>query len=304
MLRNALALQESNKYNCFYFIADYHAMTQKYDPKDLREQTISVTADLLATGINPKKSAIFIQSHVPEHANLAWIFNTITTVSQLERMVEYKEKLGDGQVPNTGLFDYPVLMAADILVYKSRRVPVGEDQRQHLELARDIARTFNGRFGETFKEPKAVLTRIPRVMSLNNPSKKMSKSIPSGCLYLQDSPKAIREKVMSAETDSMREIGYDPATRLGVSNLVLIYSEFSGDTPDEVVNKFTGKGYREFKESLADLIIEKLADFQEKRKKILKDKRAIIKILESGEKRVSPIAEKTMEEVRRKTGLI
>ena len=156
MLKNAVALQESNKYECFYFVADYHALTQRYDPKEKAKEIFDIAVDILAAGIDPKKSTIFLQSHIPEHANLAWIFNTITSMGMLERMVEYKEKLSEGHVPNVGLFDYPVLMAADILIYKGEYVPIGDDQRQHLELARDIVRTFNGRFGKTFKEPQRI----------------------------------------------------------------------------------------------------------------------------------------------------
>lgn len=304
MLKNAVSLQNSNKYNCLYFIADYHSLTQKYNPKEKSGEIFNMAVDALSSGLDPKKSTIFIQSHILEHANLAWIFNTITSTGALERMVEYKEKINEGQVPNIGLFDYPVLMTADILIYKAELVPVGEDQRQHLELARDIARIFNSRFGKIFKEPKAIHTKIPRVMSLDNPTKKMSKSLPSGCLYLSDSAETIRKKVRSAVTDSQKDINYDLQNRPAISNLLLIYSEFSGMPIDKIVKKFENKGYAEFKNELAEIIINSLKPIQEKRAALMKNKKQVIKILSDGGKKVRPIAQATMEEVKKKIGLI
>ncbi|MBI4160132.1 tryptophan--tRNA ligase [Candidatus Wolfebacteria bacterium] len=304
MLKNAVWLQESGKYTCLYFIADYHSLTVRYDPKEKREEIFTMAVDALSAGIDPKKSTIFIQSHIPEHANLAWIFNTIASMGTLERMVEYKEKVAEGQVPNLGLFDYPVLMAADILLYKAEKVPVGDDQRQHLELARDIARTFNKRFGKTFREPQAITTKAPRVMSLDDPKKKMSKTLPNGCLYLSDSPEVIRKKVKAATTDSFREIGYDPENRPGVSNLILIHSEFSGMTIPGVVKKFRGVGYGAFKESLAELLVGKLTPLQRRRRELMKDRKAVLRFLADGAARVSPVAKRTMDEVKRKVGLL
>ncbi len=304
MLKQAVELQNSNKYRCFYFIADYHALTQRYDPKEKAEEIYKMAVDALAMGLDLKKSLIFIQSHVPEHANLTWIFNTITPVGKLQGMIEYKEKLSEGQVPNAGLLDYPVLMAADILLYKAEFVPVGEDQRQHIELTREIARTFNDRFGKTFKEPKAVHTKSLRIMSLDNPLKKMSKSIPAGCLYLADSPKTIREKVKRAVTDSSTTIEYDPEKRPAISNLVLIYSEFSTLSPSEVVTRFKNVGYGKFKDDLAELIIKTLKPFQQRRGKLIKNKRLVMRILVESEKRATLIAKQTMKEVTKKVGLI
>ena len=281
-----------------------NALTQKYDPKKKREEIFNMAVDLLSSGINPKKSTLFVQSHVPSHANLTWIFNTITSMGELSRMVEYKEKISEGQVPNAGLFTYPTLMAADILIYNADFVPVGNDQRQHLELTRTIARTFNSRFGKTFKEPKGLHTKAPRVMSLNDPKKKMSKSIPGGCIFLSDPPKTIRKKVMSAQTDSHKSIGYDPKKRPGVSNLVDIYAAFSGLTTSAVVKKFDGKGYADFKKDLAELLVDSLKPIQENRKKLLKNKTKVMKVLEDGAKTANPIAEKKLEEVKKKAGLI
>lgn len=304
MLKQAVELQNSNKYRCFYFIADYHALTQRYKPQEKAEEIYKMAVDALAMGLDPKKSIIFIQSHVSEHANLAWIFNTITPVGKLQGMIEYKEKISEGQIPNAGLLDYPVLMAADILLYKAEFVPMGEDQRQHVELAREVARTFNDRFGKTLKEPKAIYTKSMRIMSLDNPLKKMSKSLPAGCLYLVDSPEIIKEKIKRAVTDSFTTIEYDPLRRPAISNLVLIYSEFSGLPISEVVKRFKNTGYGKFKEDLAETIIKILKPFQEKRAKLIKNRRLIMKILAEGTKKAKPIAEKTMKEVAQKTGLI
>lgn len=303
MFKEAVALQ-SKPYARFYFIADYHSLTQKYDPKQKEKEIFNMAVDALALGIDPKKSVLFIQSHVPAHTALTWILNTITSVGELERMVEYKEKIKEGQVPNAGLFDYPVLMASDIILYDADFVPVGEDQRQHLELARTIARVFNKRFGKTFKEPTALYTETPRVMSLSDPTKKMSKSMPAGCLFLSDPPSAIRKKIMSATTDSRKEIGYDPKRRPGVSNLVSIYATFAGITPQAVVKKFEGKGYAEFKSDLAKLLIKKLAPIQKKRRALMKDKKKVMKVLEEGAKKANKVAEMKLAEAQRRAGLI
>lgn len=304
MLKQAVELQNSNKYRCFYFIADYHALTQRYNSKEKAEEIYKMAVDTFAMGLDPKKSLVFIQSHVPEHANLTWILNTITPVGKLQGMIEYKEKLSEGQMPNAGLLDYPVLMAADILLYKADFVPVGEDQRQHIELTREIVRTFNDRFGKTFKEPRIVYTKTPRIMSLDNPLKKMSKSLPAGCLYLADTPEVIREKVKRAITDSFSVINYDPEKRPAISNLVLIYSEFSKMSISKVVKKFQDVGYAKFKEELAEVIIKIIKPFQERRNKLIKNRRLVMKILSTGEKKAKPIAKKTMREVAKKIGLI
>ena len=303
MIKQAVELQKED-YKRFYFIADYHSLTQKYDPKEKRKEIFNLAVDILASGIDPKKSILFVQSHIPAHANLTWIFDTITSVGELSRMVEYKEKIAEGQVPNAGLFTYPALMAADILIYDADYVPVGDDQRQHLELTRTIARTFNSRFGKTFKEPKGLHTTTPRVMSLNDPKKKMSKSIPNGCVFLSDSPSIIKKKVMSAQTDSHKEIGYDPEKRPGVSNLVEIYAAFSNTTTSAVVKKFKGAGYADFKKELAKLINTSLGPIQENREKLLKNKAKVMRVLADGAKVANPIADKKLEEVKKKAGLI
>lgn len=303
-LKNAVELQNSDKYDCFYFIADYHSLTQGYKPKEKRGEIFKMAVDVLATGLNPKKSTIFIQSHILEHANLAWILNTIAPVGRLQGMIEYKEKLSEGQMPNMGLLDYPVLQAADILLYNSQFVPIGEDQKQHLELTRDLVRIFNNRFGKTFKEPQVILAKAPRVMSLDNPEKKMSKSLPKGCLYLSDPPNVIREKVKAAVTDSHSEISYNPENRPAISNLVLIYSELVGLSPMAIVKKFNGVGYAEFKKDLAEIIIKNLKPIQKKREKLLKNRKLVMKILSNGAKKARQISQKTIKEVKKKTGLL
>lgn len=304
VLKKAVELQNSGKYTPYYFIADYHSLTQRYNSKEKAAEIFKIAVDVLAMGLDPKKSVIFVQSHVSEHTNLAWIFNTITPVGKLQNMIEYKEKLSEGQIPNVGLMDYPVLMAADILLYKASYVPVGEDQRQHLELTREIVRTFNDRFGKTFKEPKVVTTKGTRIMSLANPTKKMSKSIPNGCIYLADSPAIIREKIKRAVTDSFSTIEFDPEKRPAISNLILIYSEFSGLSTALVVKKFKDKNYAEFKNSLSLVVIEKLATFQTRRNKLLKNKKSVMSILVGGAKKAGKVASKTMKEVKKKAGLI
>lgn len=302
-VKNAIDLQNSGKYECFFFVADYHAITQNYDPKEKRAEITNLTTDLLAAGIDPKKTIFFVQSHVPAHANLSWIFGTITSTGRLGNMIEYKEKVQEGHTPNLGLFSYPVLMAADILLYKPKFVPVGEDQRQHLEIARDIARAFNTRFGKTFPEPQALYTQIPRVMSLDDPKKKMSKSRPNGCLYLSDKPEVIRDKVKRAVTDSENTIAYDPEKRPGVSNLVLIFSELSGLPKEEVVVLYKDAGYAKFKEALANVVIEHFEPFRERRKAIVKDKAKVASILETGRKKAVKRAAETMAIVHKKVGL-
>ena len=304
MLKQAAELQNSGKYDCFYFIADYHSLTVKYKPEEKKREILNMAVDALAAGIDSEKSTFFLQSAVPEHANLAWIFNTITSVGELERMVEYKEKISGGETPNVGLFDYPVLMAADILLYKGEFVPAGEDQLQHLELTRTIVRTFNKRFGKIFKEPRGILAKIPRVMSLDDPTKKMSKTLPKGCLYLSDSPQIIRRKIQSAVTDSYKNIVYDFEKRPAISNLILIYSEFSGIPIPDAVEKFKSANYADFKKDLAEVVIKALKPIQEKRNKIATNEDKVFEILSKGAKKAEVVARQTMDQVKEKVGLL
>jgi tryptophanyl-tRNA synthetase len=268
--------------------------------------------DYLAAGIDPKNastssphgSIIIIQSHIPEHTELAWILSTLTPLGELERMTQFKEKAKQHKESvNAGLFCYPILMAADILLYKADTVPVGEDQLQHVELARTLARKFNNKFGKTFPEPKAQLLKAgARIKSLTDPTKKMSKTGDES-IALTDSPEIIRQKIKTAVTDSGKEIKFDEKNKPAISNLLTIYHLFSGKSISDLEKKYQGKGYAEFKKDLAEVIIRGLKPFQEKRKKLEKNPRLITKILADGEKKAKKIAQETMKEVKRKVGL-
>ncbi|OGF90650.1 tryptophan--tRNA ligase [Candidatus Giovannonibacteria bacterium RIFCSPLOWO2_02_FULL_45_14] len=294
-----------DKYKTFFFIVDLHALTESPDPKKLREQIINLAALYLACGLDPKKTTLFIQSHVPAHVELGWILNTITPLGELQRMTQFKDKAEKHGVL-AGLLNYPTLMAADILIYNPDVVPVGEDQVQHLELTRALARKFNSQYGNTFREPKALLRKdVARVMGLDDPTKKMSKSAgPNNYIALTDEPDVIRKKIKTAVTDSGSEIKYDPQNKAGISNLLSIYSAFSGESIASLEKKYAGKNYGIFKSDLAELLVQKLSHIHEKYKSLLKNKKSLMKILDVGAKSASKVAEKTMEEVRKKIGLI
>ncbi len=299
-----LELQAENE--CIFCIVDLHALTVPYDPKTLQELILEKAVIYLAAGINPEKSIIFVQSHVKEHSELAWLLNTITPLGDLSRMTQYKEKAKKFKKNlNAGLLDYPVLMAADILLYKTETVPVGEDQKQHVELARTIARKFNQRFGETFKIPEAKLPKLgARIMSLKDPKRKMSKSDPpESQIGLFDEPEEIRKKIMAAVTDTGKVVKYDPVKKAGISNLLTIYSLFSGKTVKEMEKKFKEKGYANFKKSLSDLLIDSLEPFRRKKKELLTREVYVKEILSQGARRAQTIAQSTMQEVKKKMGL-
>ncbi|MFA5052683.1 MAG: tryptophan--tRNA ligase [Parcubacteria group bacterium] len=304
MIKQSLALQSLGKYDCYYFIADYHALTQKYSVSEKSADIFGVAVDLIALGIDPEKSVFFMQSDVSEHTNLAWLLSCVTPAGQLQNMIEFREKVEEGQPASAGLLNYPVLMAADILSYKAAFVPVGEDQRQHLELARDTARTFNKRFGKTFPEPKGIFVEGLRIKSLDNPEKKMSKSFPKGCLYLSDSPENIKQKIRSAVTDSGKEIIYDPDKKPALANLILIYSELSGIPIKKIVNDHKGVGYKEFKENMAEAVSDSLSSFREKQKEIASDPKRLRNILSEGAEKARVLASETLREVKSKMGLI
>ena len=299
-----LELQAENE--CIFCIVDLHALTVPYDPKTLQELILEKAVIYLAAGINPEKSIIFVQSHVKEHSELTWLLNTITPLGDLSRMTQYKEKAKKFKKNlNAGLLDYPVLMAADILLYKTETVPVGEDQKQHVELARTIARKFNQRFGETFKIPEAKLPKLgARIMSLKDPKRKMSKSdSPESQIGLFDEPEEIRKKIMAAVTDTGKVVKYDPVKKAGISNLLTIYSVFSGKTVKEIEKKFKEKGYANFKKSLSDLLIDSLEPFRRKKKELLTREVYVKEILSQGARRAQTIAQSTMQEVKKKMGL-
>lgn len=292
-----------HEYNSIFCIVDYHALTIAFEPKALRQRIIDLALDWLSAGIDPAKSIVFVQSHVAEHTELAWIFNSLTPLGELERMTQFKEKSSQHkQNINAGLFTYPILQAADILLYKANTVPVGEDQVQHIELTRDIAHKFNNTFGKTFPEAKPLLTRTPRVMSLVEPEAKMSKSKgDKHYIALTDSPSIIRAKVKSAVTDTA---GGSKAA--GVANLLTLLAEFGAKATVDNMAQDHKNGtlkYSVLKEVVAEAIIKHLEPIQERRASLAKDKDKITGILLDGAERASAIAQKTMEEVRKKIGV-
>ncbi|OGF82848.1 tryptophan--tRNA ligase [Candidatus Giovannonibacteria bacterium RIFCSPLOWO2_01_FULL_46_13] len=294
-----------NKYKTYFFIADLHALTENPEPEDLRNQTINLAAMYLACGLDPKKTTLFIQSHVSAHAELGWILNTITPLGELQRMTQFKDKSEKHGVL-AGLLNYPTLMAADILLYNPDAVPVGEDQVQHIELTRTLARKFNSKYGDTFKEPKALLQKeASRVMGLDDPEKKMSKSAgENNYISLIDEPDVIRKKIKTAVTDSGSEIKYDLKNKAGVSNLLSIASAFSGKPIAKIEAEYSGKNYGQFKYDTAELLVQKLSGIQEKYKSLLKNKKTLMKILDEGAKAANKTAQKTMTLVREKIGLV
>jgi len=297
------ALQD--EYNCIFCVVDYHAITVKQDPEVLKKKIIEVARIYLAAGINPKKSIIFQQSDVTEHTELAWILNTVTRMPDLYRMTQFKDKAGDKEEnAGVGLFDYPVLMASDILLYNTDVVPVGEDQKQHVELTRELARRFNHDFGELFKIPEAkVLKEGARIMGLDDPTKKMSKSAKSEYNYiaLTDDPAKASKKIMRAETDSGSDVKYDVKNKPGISNLLVIYSLLAKESIKSLENKYEGKGYGDFKKDLAEVVKQFLTEFQTKYNSI-SDKQ-VQEILDEGKKRARPIAEETLKNVKKKIGV-
>ncbi len=304
-LKNFVELQNTGKFQCFFFVADLHSITEEFNPKEKLKQVENLILDFLAAGIDLKKSVLFVQSAVSAHSELAWILNTITPFGELRRMTQFKEKTGEEyETTNVGLFDYPVLMAADILLYSAKFVPVGDDQLQHLELTRALARKFNSKFGNTLFEPKPLLTEIPRLMSLDDPTKKMSKSRPEGCLFLDDEPEVIRKKIMRAVTDSGSEVRADREQKPAVTNLIRIYSAMSGKNAAQVESRFKGKGYGEFKKELAEIVIQGLAPFQKRKNELKKKRAAIMKQITAGNKKANMVASKKLAEVKKKTGLV
>jgi len=301
-IKNWVELQE--KYESIFCIVDLHAITVPQNPEELRKKTIEVAKIYLAAGVDPGKSIIFVQSHVPEHAELAWILNTLTKIPELERITQFKDKSKEfRQYLNAGLFSYPVLMAADILLYDTNLVPVGEDQLQHVEIARTLARRFNNTFGDTFTIPKPYFVKEGmRIMGLDDPTKKMSKSAASEYNYiaLTDTPDKICEKIKRAVTDSGKEIKYSDK-KPAIKNLINIYALLDNAKPKEIEESYRGKGYAEFKKDLADVVVGSLEPLQEKYNNI--DDGEVLRILEEGKARAKKLAEKKMEEVKEKVGL-
>ncbi len=305
MIKQSLELQE--KAECIFPIVDLHAITIPYSPEDFQKIIFETAVAYLAVGFDPEKSIIYIQSQVKEHTELCWLLGTVCPVGELFRMTQYKEKSRQfKKAVNAGLLNYPILQAADILLYQADLVPVGKDQLQHIELARTLAKKFNQRFGKTFVEPKAQVPKIgAKIMALNNPKKKMAKSLgPHSYLSLFDSPEEIRKKIMAAVTDPGKVVKYNPSKKPGISNLLTIFSLFSDKSISELEKKFKGKGYAEFKKALIDLLILRLEPFRRKKKELLSREVYVREILERGRKRAEVLAQSTMTGVRKKMALL
>ena len=297
---------EQDLYDNIFCVVDLHAITVPQDPKELRENTRQLAGLLYACGIDPKRSALFLQSHVHEHPELAWLLNCVTPTGWLNRMTQFKQKAGeDRENATAGLYDYPVLMAADILLYQTDGVPVGDDQRQHVELTRDIADAFNFRFGPTFVEPRAIIREVgARIMALDDPTKKMSKSDSDySYISLLDPPAAIRKKIARATTDSERTIVFDER-RAAIFNLLTIYQSLTGQTTDEIEREFAGKGYKEFKAALAERVVAALEPIQRRYAELTADPKTLDEMLAHGAEQVRPLARETLRTVKERMGFV
>ena len=303
-VRNFVALQ--NEYNCIYAIANMHAITVRQNPAELRKNTLSLLALYIACGIDPQKCVLYLQSHVPAHAELAWVLNTFTYVGEMERMTQFKDKSAKhADNINMGLMDYPVLMAADILLYQTDVVPVGVDQRQHLEITRDIAIRFNNAYSPTFTVPEGVYTKVgAKINDLLDPSKKMSKSAENvnGAVFLSDDRDTIMRKFKRAVTDSEAAVRYDPENKPGVSNLLSIYSAFTGRDIAQCESAFAGCGYGQFKEAVGEAVADKLAPLQAEQAKLLADKEYLNGVLKNGAEAAARRAGRTLAKVYKKIG--
>ncbi len=303
-IRNWVALQRD--YNCYFAIANMHAITVRQNPAELRQKTLALAALYIACGIDPEECVLYIQSHVPAHAELCWALNTFTYVGEMERMTQFKDKSArHADNINMGLMDYPVLMAADILLYQTDYVPVGLDQRQHLEIARDIAQRFNNAYTPTFTVPEGIFMKVgAKINDLQDPSKKMSKSAdnPNSSVFLSDGRDDIIRKFKRAVTDSGSEIKYDPENKAGVSNLLSVYSVFTDKTIAEAEAEFAGRGYGEFKLAVGEAVADKLAPIQREQARLLADKEYLNGVLKSGAEKAARTANKTLNKVYKKIG--
>jgi tryptophanyl-tRNA synthetase len=305
-IRNFVAMQESH--DCIYCVVDLHAITVRQPRAELKRNTIETANMFLAAGIDPQRSIVMVQSHVAQHCELAWILNTVAYMGELRRMTQFKDKTGGGEAESVpvGIFDYPVLMAADILLYRADAVPVGEDQKQHVELTRDIAERFNNAFGKTFVVPQPIIrTEGARIMGLDDPAKKMSKSADSAHNYiaLSDSPDVIRRKIKRAVTDSGTEVRPGP-DKPALSNLLTMYGALAGEPVEAIVARYEGRGYADFKAELGELVVESLAPFQRRMSELAADKGFTLDVLRDGADRAEAIAERTMAKVRERMGFV
>lgn len=298
-------VRDQDRYDNIFCVVDLHAITVPQDPAELGRNTWEMAAILLAAGIDPARSLLFVQSHVPEHSELCWLLNTVTPMGWLNRMTQFKSKAGnEREAVGTGLYDYPVLMAADILAYHAHFVPVGEDQKQHVELTRDIAERFNSLFGQTFTVPEPMIPPVgARIMSLDDPSKKMSKSDPGGALFLLDPPDIIRRKVARAVTDSLATIRFAPNEQPGLFNLLTIVQILSRRSPDQIEAEFAGQGYRAVKESVAELVIEAVTPLQERYREFEREPEVVDGILRDGAERARAISGQVVRAAQDRMGL-
>src|SRR3954447_12046925 len=306
--RQWVALQE--EYQPFFFIADLHAITMEApDPKLLRERSLRAVAQLVAMGIDPERSTIFLQSHVPAHTQLGWVLQCLTGVGEARRMTQFKDKAAKGGegAASVGLLTYPILQAADILLYRPQYVPVGEDQRQHLELTRDLAQRFNHRYKKTFRLPEAyILKETAKITDLQQPDKKMSKSAssPGGIIELLDDPAVSAKKIKSAVTDSESEVRYDEAAKPGVSNLLTIYSALTGRSIDDLEKAYAGKGYGDFKGDLADVVVDFVTPFRARTMELMEDSAELDAILRQGAAKAREVASRTLADVYEHVGFL
>lgn len=303
-IKNWVALQD--EYECLYCIVDMHAITVRQVPADLRRRSLEQLAQYIACGLDPEKNIMFIQSHVPQHAELSWVLGCYTQFGELSRMTQFKDK-SQKHADNitAGLFTYPVLMAADILLYQADLVPVGQDQKQHVELCRDIAQRFNGVYSDTFTLPEPFIPKMgARVMSLGEPTSKMSKSDPDGCVFLMDSPEVITRKFKRAVTDCDACVKFDKENKPGISNLLTIYCTATGKTLEEAEAEFAGQGYGIFKPAVADAVVELLRPVREETTRLLADKAYLEGVYKDGAQKAQYLAEKTLRKVYKKVGFI
>ena len=298
----------SDKYDCYYFMADMHTITVRQTPADLRRRTLEQLAIYIACGLDPEKNTLFVQSHVPAHAQLGWVLDCYTMFGELSRMTQFKDKsMRHKDNINAGLFTYPSLMAADILLYQPDLIPVGEDQKQHCEITRDIARRFNGIYGDVFKIPEPFIPREgARIMSLSAPDSKMSKSMPEGCVFMLEKPEDIMRKFKRAVTDSDTEnpVHWDPENKPGVSNLMTIYSACTGKSHEEIEAEFAGKGYGAFKPVVGEAVVETLRPIREEAQRLIKDKAYLTDVCRAGAEKASYVANKTLRKVYKKVGFL
>ncbi|MCQ2442962.1 MAG: tryptophan--tRNA ligase [Oscillospiraceae bacterium] len=300
--------ERADEFDCYYFMADMHTITVRQTPADLRRRTITQLAAYIACGLDPEKNTLFIQSHVPQHAQLAWVLNCYTMFGELSRMTQFKAKSAQhAENINAGLFTYPALMAADILLYQADMVPVGEDQKQHCELTRDIAERFNGIYGDVFKIPEPYIPKVgARIMSLSTPTNKMSKSDtdPNGCVYLLDKPEVLARKFKRAVTDSEMSVRFDPVNKPGISNLMQIYSCATGRDYAAIEQEFAGQGYGTFKTAVGDAVIEMCRPIREETDRLLADKAYLQSVYTNGADKAASIANKTLRKVYKKVGFV